>query len=94
MIRASVRLTAQPLDGPPDPARLLEVLDRLGSDRMLMFATDYPHHQFDDPARSAPAGLSAEAMVRFLGGNASDTYRLAPDRIDPDRIDPDRIDRE
>ncbi len=77
MIRESVRLTAQPLDAPDDePARLLEVLDRLGSDRMLMFATDYPHHQFDDLALAAPAGLSTDALGRFLGGNALDTYRL------------------
>ena len=76
VIRESVRLTAQPLDGPDDPATLLEVIDRLGSDRMLMFATDYPHRQFDDPSRSAPAGLSADAMARFLGRNALDTYRL------------------
>jgi predicted TIM-barrel fold metal-dependent hydrolase len=79
MIRESVRLTAQPLDGPDDPARLLAALERLGSERMLMFATDYPHHQFDDPAHAAPAGLSAEAMVRFLSRNALDTYRLATD---------------
>jgi predicted TIM-barrel fold metal-dependent hydrolase len=76
MIRESVRLTAQPLDEPAEPERLLEVVDRLGSDRMLMFSTDYPHHQFDDPARSAPIGLAGEAMTRFLGGNALDTYRL------------------
>jgi uncharacterized protein len=77
VVRASFRLTAQPIDAPDDdPARLLEVLDRLGSDRMLMFATDYPHHQFDDPAHAAPAGLSADAMARFLGGNAIDAYRL------------------
>jgi predicted TIM-barrel fold metal-dependent hydrolase len=76
-IRDAMRLTAQPLDAPDDePARLREVLDRLGSDRMLMFATDYPHHQFDDPAHAAPAGLPADALRRFLGGNAIDTYRL------------------
>lgn len=75
-IRASFRLTAQPLDGPDDPARLLEVIDRLGSDRMLMFATDYPHHQFDDPADSVPAGLPEEPLARLLSGNAHDTYRL------------------
>jgi predicted TIM-barrel fold metal-dependent hydrolase len=57
MIRTSFRLTAQPIDAPDDdPARLLEVLDRLGSDRMLMFATDYPHHQFDDPAHARARG--------------------------------------
>jgi uncharacterized protein len=76
-IRDALRLTAQPLDAPDDePARLLEVLDRLGSDRMLMFATDYPHHQFDDPVHAAPAGLPEDALRRFLGGNAIDTYRL------------------
>ena len=58
----------------PEVAVASEVLDRLGSDRMLMFATDYPHHQFDDPTQAAPAGLSADA--RFLGGNALATYRL------------------
>jgi predicted TIM-barrel fold metal-dependent hydrolase len=76
IIRESVRLTAQPLDEPEEPDRLLEVVDRLGSDRMLMFSTDYPHRQFDDPARSAPIGLSTEAMTRFLGRNALDAYRL------------------
>ncbi|MCO1657333.1 amidohydrolase family protein [Pseudonocardia humida] len=75
VIRASVRLTAQPIDA-PDPARLGDVLDRLGSDRMLMFATDYPHHQFDDPALAAPADLPPDAMARFLGGTAHETYRL------------------
>jgi predicted TIM-barrel fold metal-dependent hydrolase len=77
IIRESVRLTAQPLDEPDEPGRLLEVIDGLGSDRMLMFSTDYPHHQFDDSARSAPTGLSTEAMTRFLGRNALDAYRLS-----------------
>ncbi len=76
IIRESVRLTAQPLDEPDEPERLLEVIDRLGSDRILMFSTDYPHHQFDHPARAAPIGLSAEAMTGFLGRNALDAYRL------------------
>ena len=76
IIRASVRLTAQPLDEPDDPARLREVIDRLGSDRMLMFSTDYPHHQFDDPADSAPRALTGDALTRFLGRNALDVYRL------------------
>lgn len=75
-IRASLRLTAQPLDGPDDPARLLEVVDRLGSDRILMFATDYPHHQFDDPTGAVPAGLPDAALARLLSGNAHETYRL------------------
>jgi uncharacterized protein len=76
VVRATVRLTAQPLDAPDEPARLLEVLDRLGSDRMLMFSTDYPHHQFDEPGAAVPLGLSHDALERLLGTNARDTYRL------------------
>jgi predicted TIM-barrel fold metal-dependent hydrolase len=74
VIRDAVRLTAQPLDAPAD--RLPAVLDRLGSDRMLMFSTDYPHHQFDDADEAAPAGLPADALARFLRDNAVETYRL------------------
>jgi predicted TIM-barrel fold metal-dependent hydrolase len=74
MIRESVRLTAQPLDAPAD--RIGAVLDRLGSDRMVMFSTDYPHHQFDGPAEAAPPGLPAEAMEQFLWRTAAETYRL------------------
>ena len=49
---------------------------------MLMFATDYPHHQFDDPAHAAPAGLSATPRcARFLGGNALATYRPGGDAV-------------
>ena len=43
---------------------------------MLMFATDYPHRQFDDPAHTVPAGLSPDSLRRFLGGNALETYGL------------------
>ena len=76
VIRDSVRFTAQPMDAPDDPARLLKVIEQLGSDDMLMFATDYPHHQFDDPADAAPAGLDDDALAKFLAGNAVTTYRL------------------
>jgi len=74
VIRDAVRLTAQPFDAPAD--RLPAVLERLGSDRMLMFSTDYPHHQFDDAGEAAPPGLPAGALARFLRGNAVETYRL------------------
>ncbi len=76
IIRETVRLTAQPLDGPAEPDRMLEVLDRLGSDRMLMFATDYPHHQFDEPEQAVPLDLPADSLQRLLSTNAIDTYRL------------------
>ena len=35
-----------------DPATMARVLDHIGSDRMLLFSTDYPHWDFDDPRQT------------------------------------------
>jgi predicted TIM-barrel fold metal-dependent hydrolase len=44
-----VRFTTQPLEEPDDAAQLAEVLRPLRPERTLMYATDYPHWDFDDP---------------------------------------------
>ena len=41
--REHVRVGIQPLDAPPDPAHLREVVDQLGSEDLLLYASDYPH---------------------------------------------------
>ena len=42
-----VRITIQPIDEPPDGAMLDRVVEQLGSDKVLLFSTDYPHWHFD-----------------------------------------------
>ncbi|MEO8715360.1 MAG: amidohydrolase family protein [Acetobacteraceae bacterium] len=73
IVREQVRLTVQPFDAPPDPAELSRVLDQIGSDKMLLFATDYPHWQFDgdDPL---PAGFPAHLIERLCVQNPLETY--------------------
>ncbi|MBO0711568.1 MAG: amidohydrolase [Acetobacteraceae bacterium] len=73
VIREHVRLTAQPFDTPPDPADLARILDHLGSDDMLLFATDYPHWQFDGDA-VLPPGIPERLNDRMLAKNALETY--------------------
>jgi hypothetical protein len=46
VIRDQVRFSLQPIDAPPDPAQLMRLFDHLGTDRVLLFSTDYPHAQF------------------------------------------------
>ena len=41
--------TTQPVEEPEKPEHLADVIDWIGWDR-LMFSTDYPHWDFDDPA--------------------------------------------
>ena len=56
-IRERVRLTAQPLDAPESREDLLQILEHLGSDDMLMYASDHPHRHASDP----------DALVSVLG---------------------------
>jgi uncharacterized protein len=53
-----VRFTTQPLESPDDPEELAAALAPLHPERTLMYATDYPHWDFDDPdqtLRTLPA---------------------------------------
>src|SRR3954452_21328839 len=52
-IREHVRVAVQPLDAPVDnPRQLLETFEQLGSDAMLLYASDYPHEHVADPETS------------------------------------------
>ena len=43
-----------------------------------MFATDYPHWDFDTPANSLPRGLSEVQRHKVFAGNAIELYGLPP----------------
>ena len=72
-MRERVRLTIQPLDGPDDAGSLDRLMDHIGSDEMLLFATDYPHWQFDGMA-ALPPGLSAALRHKIMVDNPLRTY--------------------
>jgi predicted TIM-barrel fold metal-dependent hydrolase len=68
-----VRFTTQPL---PEPRRRhhLEVLCEIAqAERTLMFSSDYPHWDFDDPQHSLTA-LPAAIRQRVSVDNAVETY--------------------
>jgi predicted TIM-barrel fold metal-dependent hydrolase len=76
-IRERIRLSLQPIDAPPDPAHLLQIVEQLGSDELLMFSTDYPHWHFDSPEEAVPAGLPPDVRRKILYDNARAFYHLA-----------------
>jgi uncharacterized protein len=73
IVRERVRLTAQPFDAPPTPAALATLLEQLGSDEMLLFATDYPHWHYEGE-EALPAGLPPELIRRITIDNPLATY--------------------
>jgi len=46
-----IRLTTQPLDEPPQREELTRVLEMMGAEHTLCFASDYPHYDNDEPRR-------------------------------------------
>ena len=73
IIRDNVRFTLQPTDAPPEPDQLAQTIDMIGTDRALLFSTDYPHWQFDGD-NALPAGLDASLVRKLLLDNPLDTY--------------------
>jgi predicted TIM-barrel fold metal-dependent hydrolase len=75
-IRERVRVAVQPVDGPPDPAGLAQLLDRLGSDELLVFSSDYPHAHLRTYEESLGPVVSPELDARIRSGNAAALYGL------------------
>ena len=73
IVRDHVRLTIQPFDGPADPDQVERVIEHLRSDAMLLYASDYPHWQFDGD-ETIPAGIPAGLHRKILVENPLATY--------------------
>jgi predicted TIM-barrel fold metal-dependent hydrolase len=75
-IREHVRLTVQPLDSPVEPRHLVEIIDQIGSDDVLMYASDYPHRHVA-PVEEALLPHLPETLGRKIASeNARAFYRL------------------
>ncbi len=74
LIRHHVRLTMQPFDAPADdPAVVADIVEQIGSEEMLLFATDYPHWQFEG-AQAVPPGIPPALLRRIMVDNPLATY--------------------
>ncbi|MDB5569255.1 MAG: TIM-barrel fold metal-dependent hydrolase [Hyphomicrobiales bacterium] len=77
IVRDHVRLTVQPYDGPDDLAAIEKSIDHFQSDDMLLFASDFPHWQFDGD-ETMPRGIPERLHRKIRVDNPLATYsRLA-----------------
>jgi predicted TIM-barrel fold metal-dependent hydrolase len=74
-IRTNVWFTTQPIEEPEPRTQLAEVFDWIGWDRIL-FATDYPHWDYDDPARALPLEMTETQRRGIFRDNARQVYRV------------------
>ena len=70
-----LRITTQPIEEPTDHQHLKQIFNMFDAERMLMFASDFPHWDGDTPA-FAVRGFSENFKQRVLGKNALELYQL------------------
>ena len=76
LVREHFWLTTQPIEEPSQPKFFHELLEQLDMSDHLLFATDYPHWDFDAPDQALPAGLPRDVKARIMAGNARALYGL------------------
>jgi predicted TIM-barrel fold metal-dependent hydrolase len=73
IIREHVRLTIQPFDDPDEQSQVETIIEEIGSDKMLLFSTDYPHWHFEG-SEAVPDGLPHDLIRKILVDNPLETY--------------------
>ncbi len=75
-VRRKVWFTTQPIEEPEPRDHLADAIEWLGWDRVL-FATDYPHWDYDNPARALPLRMTETQRRGVFLENAKAVYGIA-----------------
>jgi predicted TIM-barrel fold metal-dependent hydrolase len=70
-----IRFASQPMEEPEDPKAIQTIIDWMHGDRTLMYASDYPHWDWDDPAVTFTQ-LPNDLRQRIFAENAADAFGL------------------
>jgi predicted TIM-barrel fold metal-dependent hydrolase len=77
-VRQHVYASTQPMEEPHKPAYFFHLLEQFGdlADHIL-FASDYPHWDYDDPDAAFPVSLPPDVQKKIYFDNAARLYNLA-----------------
>jgi len=74
-IREHVRVGTQPLEQPPRREDMAKFLDWAHAEEMLVYASDFPHWDWDEP-RAAAALIPRDLRPRIFGETARELFGL------------------
>ena len=74
-IKEHIRLTTQPIEEPERPGEFLQILQMIDAKKTIMYSSDYPHWDFDNPKVVLPP-MPRELKARILAGTAAELYGL------------------
>jgi len=67
----------QPMEQPEDPAHLAALFDMIGGADRLLYASDYPHWDYDPPSVITKQPFLSDAeQAEILGGNAEAVFGI------------------
>ena len=75
-IREHCWFTTQPIEEPSQGKFFHQMLDAIAMPNRIMFATDYPHWDFDAPDQAFPVKINAELHRKIMVENALSLYKF------------------
>jgi len=74
-IRERLKLSTQPTED-ISADQWVKLVDLMETDEILVFSTDYPHFDFDDPNMAIPKALPDDLREKIFWKNAAEFYEL------------------
>ena len=74
--RGHIHVGTQPMHEPPKSEQIYQMLEMLHSDETLVFCTDFPHWDWNDPVTVLPK-LDERTHRRIFAENALDLLRIS-----------------
>jgi uncharacterized protein len=66
----------QPIEEPENPEDLVTLIKLYGGEETTMFASDWPHHDFDHPRKVFQLPMSPEGRRKIMGENAMRFFKI------------------
>ena len=79
--RDHIRIGSQPMHEPPKTEQVYQMLEMLHADETLIFCSDFPHFDWNDPVTVLPK-LDERSHRRIFAENALDMLRITDDMIE------------
>ncbi len=76
-VRQSMFFATQPIEEPKRMRDLAKFVSLFELEDLIVFASDWPHHDFDHPAKVLQIPLEEEVKTKIMGANAARVLKLA-----------------
>ena len=70
VMRRTMYWATQPIEEPESLADMAEIVRLIGGETRVLYASDYPHHDFDHPKKVYDIPVAPAVKAAIMGGNA------------------------